>query len=189
MCCELEKVENCCSNGYVWTCDGYLMQTVATFHVYRRRQALPWSNWAFLHNVRRKSYLHPCPCMNSNIYMNACKNNPPRPPQLHWLHMVCAKVLQCNWGLFIYPISYSWFFFSLLFLSTLFPFPLPFLSSKTEDWGYLNEDGELGLAYQGLKQVARSKTVFLLLQTIFSLSLFHVPPLLSPFIWWKLNCI
>uniref|UniRef100_A0A8C6JM22 Uncharacterized protein n=1 Tax=Melopsittacus undulatus TaxID=13146 RepID=A0A8C6JM22_MELUD len=25
----------------------------------------------------------------------------------------------------------------------------------TEDWGYLNEDGELGLAYQGLKQVAR----------------------------------
>ncbi|XP_028342797.2 unconventional myosin-Vb-like, partial [Physeter macrocephalus] len=29
-------------------------------------------------------------------------------------------------------------------------------NSKTEDWGYLNEDGELGLAYQGLKQVARS---------------------------------
>ncbi|OPJ90108.1 unconventional myosin-Vb-like [Patagioenas fasciata monilis] len=28
---------------------------------------------------------------------------------------------------------------------------------KTEDWGYLNEDGELGLAYQGLKQVARSR--------------------------------
>uniref|UniRef100_A0A8C4V0Q2 Myosin VB n=1 Tax=Falco tinnunculus TaxID=100819 RepID=A0A8C4V0Q2_FALTI len=27
--------------------------------------------------------------------------------------------------------------------------------SKAEDWGYLNEDGELGLAYQGLKQVAR----------------------------------
>uniref|UniRef100_A0A663FJK8 Unconventional myosin-Vb n=1 Tax=Aquila chrysaetos chrysaetos TaxID=223781 RepID=A0A663FJK8_AQUCH len=30
-----------------------------------------------------------------------------------------------------------------------------FLFPKTEDWGYLNEDGELGLAYQGLKQVAR----------------------------------
>uniref|UniRef100_A0A2K6EU53 Unconventional myosin-Vb n=1 Tax=Propithecus coquereli TaxID=379532 RepID=A0A2K6EU53_PROCO len=28
-------------------------------------------------------------------------------------------------------------------------------NSKTQDWGYLNEDGELGLAYQGLKQVAR----------------------------------
>ncbi|KAM8780865.1 unconventional myosin-Vb isoform 1-T1 [Rhynchonycteris naso] len=28
-------------------------------------------------------------------------------------------------------------------------------NSKTEDWGYLNEDGELGLAYQGLKQTAR----------------------------------
>ncbi|XP_072517688.1 unconventional myosin-Vb isoform X1 [Salminus brasiliensis] len=28
-------------------------------------------------------------------------------------------------------------------------------SSKSQDWGYLNEDGELGLAYQGLKQVAR----------------------------------
>ncbi|XP_049321998.1 unconventional myosin-Vb isoform X4 [Astyanax mexicanus] len=27
--------------------------------------------------------------------------------------------------------------------------------SKSQDWGYLNEDGELGLAYQGLKQVAR----------------------------------
>uniref|UniRef100_A0A8C8SJE9 Myosin VB n=1 Tax=Pelusios castaneus TaxID=367368 RepID=A0A8C8SJE9_9SAUR len=39
---------------------------------------------------------------------------------------------------------------------------VPFLSAPnteyslpTEDWGYLNEDGELGLAYQGLKQVAR----------------------------------
>ncbi|KAL7975988.1 hypothetical protein Chor_011756, partial [Crotalus horridus] len=31
---------------------------------------------------------------------------------------------------------------------------------KTEDWGYLNEDGELGLAYQGLKQVARSNIGF-----------------------------
>ncbi|XP_029403117.1 unconventional myosin-Vb isoform X2 [Mus pahari] len=28
-------------------------------------------------------------------------------------------------------------------------------NSQNEDWGYLNEDGELGLAYQGLKQVAR----------------------------------
>ncbi|XP_039606325.1 unconventional myosin-Vb isoform X1 [Polypterus senegalus] len=27
--------------------------------------------------------------------------------------------------------------------------------NKSQDWGYLNEDGELGLAYQGLKQVAR----------------------------------
>lgn len=36
------------------------------------------------------------------------------------------------------------------------PVFLSFISSKTEDWGYLNEDGELGLAYQGLKQVARS---------------------------------
>uniref|UniRef100_A0A673NBA7 Unconventional myosin-Vb-like n=1 Tax=Sinocyclocheilus rhinocerous TaxID=307959 RepID=A0A673NBA7_9TELE len=30
-----------------------------------------------------------------------------------------------------------------------------FLQLKAQDWGYLNEDGELGLAYQGLKQVAR----------------------------------
>lgn len=37
-------------------------------------------------------------------------------------------------------------------------FFLSFISSKTEDWGYLNEDGELGLAYQGLKQVARWST-------------------------------
>uniref|UniRef100_A0A673ZTY4 Myosin VB n=1 Tax=Salmo trutta TaxID=8032 RepID=A0A673ZTY4_SALTR len=29
------------------------------------------------------------------------------------------------------------------------------LCDKASDWGYLNEDGELGLAYQGLKQVAR----------------------------------
>ncbi|XP_030623904.1 unconventional myosin-Vb [Chanos chanos] len=27
--------------------------------------------------------------------------------------------------------------------------------NKSQDWGYLNEDGELGLAFQGLKQVAR----------------------------------
>uniref|UniRef100_A0A672LRV6 Unconventional myosin-Vb n=1 Tax=Sinocyclocheilus grahami TaxID=75366 RepID=A0A672LRV6_SINGR len=31
----------------------------------------------------------------------------------------------------------------------------PDLKNKAQDWGYLNEDGELGLAYQGLKQVAR----------------------------------
>ncbi|XP_052393099.1 unconventional myosin-Vb isoform X1 [Carassius gibelio] len=29
------------------------------------------------------------------------------------------------------------------------------LKNKAQDWGYLNEDGELGLAFQGLKQVAR----------------------------------
>uniref|UniRef100_A0A671LJW3 Myosin VB n=1 Tax=Sinocyclocheilus anshuiensis TaxID=1608454 RepID=A0A671LJW3_9TELE len=29
------------------------------------------------------------------------------------------------------------------------------LTFVAQDWGYLNEDGELGLAYQGLKQVAR----------------------------------
>lgn len=40
------------------------------------------------------------------------------------------------------------------------PSLLSFISSKTEDWGYLNEDGELGLAYQGLKQVARSNIHF-----------------------------
>ncbi|XP_009293600.1 unconventional myosin-Vb isoform X3 [Danio rerio] len=31
----------------------------------------------------------------------------------------------------------------------------PASKNKAQDWGYLNEDGELGLAYQGLKQVAR----------------------------------
>ncbi|XP_073680092.1 unconventional myosin-Vb [Garra rufa] len=31
----------------------------------------------------------------------------------------------------------------------------PDLKNKAQDWGYLNEDGEFGLAYQGLKQVAR----------------------------------
>uniref|UniRef100_A0A673KXG7 Unconventional myosin-Vb n=1 Tax=Sinocyclocheilus rhinocerous TaxID=307959 RepID=A0A673KXG7_9TELE len=31
----------------------------------------------------------------------------------------------------------------------------PDLKNKAQDWVYLNEDGELGLAYQGLKQVAR----------------------------------
>jgi hypothetical protein len=39
------------------------------------------------------------------------------------------------------------------------PCSLSFISSQTEDWGYLNEDGELGLAYQGLKQVARSNAL------------------------------
>lgn len=55
-------------------------------------------------------------------------------------------------------------FFSSLSLLLFLPFARPFLSSKTEDWGYLNEDGELGLAYQALKQVARSNiyTFFLL---------------------------
>ena len=43
-----------------------------------------------------------------------------------------------------------------LSLYTGCPVFLSFISSKAEDWGYLNEDGELGLAYQGLKQVARS---------------------------------
>lgn len=31
-------------------------------------------------------------------------------------------------------------------------------TSNQQDWCYLNEDGELGLAYQGLKQVARSSS-------------------------------
>lgn len=67
--------------------------------------------------------------------------------------------------------AFPFFFFlfpplGLTFLDVLPPclFPphsmpcfLSFISSKTEDWGYLNEDGELGLAYQGLKQVARSR--------------------------------
>ncbi|KAL4617287.1 unconventional myosin-Vb isoform X3 [Arapaima gigas] len=37
--------------------------------------------------------------------------------------------------------------------------------SKTQDWGYLNEDGELGLAYQGLKQVTRLLEAQLQMQT------------------------
>lgn len=50
--------------------------------------------------------------------------------------------------------------FSLLQMpsaSALFPLTLPLqLDTSTQpDWCYLNEDGELGLAYQGLKQVAR----------------------------------
>lgn len=44
-------------------------------------------------------------------------------------------------------------------LYTGHPLFLSFISSQTEDWGYLNEDGELGLAYQGLKQVARSNVL------------------------------
>lgn len=53
--------------------------------------------------------------------------------------------------------SYFWALYlpdSLLY--TGHPVFLSFISSQTEDWGYLNEDGELGLAYQGLKEVARS---------------------------------
>lgn len=34
----------------------------------------------------------------------------------------------------------------------------PLDTSNQQDWCYLNEDGELGLAYQGLKQVARSSS-------------------------------
>lgn len=49
----------------------------------------------------------------------------------------------------------------------LFPLPLTLCvlldTSTQQDWCYLNEDGELGLAYQGLKQVARSLFVCFLL--------------------------
>lgn len=41
----------------------------------------------------------------------------------------------------------------LLCFHSLFLFHLD--TSTQPDWCYLNEDGELGLAYQGLKQVAR----------------------------------
>lgn len=34
--------------------------------------------------------------------------------------------------------------------------PLLLDTRDLQDWSLLNEDGELGLAYQGLKQVARS---------------------------------
>lgn len=59
-----------------------------------------------------------------------------------------ARIASCSWVLCL-PAS---------FLYTGCPVFLSFIFSKTEDWGYLNEDGELGLAYQGLKQVARSNT-------------------------------
>lgn len=59
-----------------------------------------------------------------------------------------ARITSCSWVLCL-PVS---------FLYTGCPVFLSFIFSKTEDWGYLNEDGELGLAYQGLKQVARSNT-------------------------------
>lgn len=76
--------------------------------------------------------------------------------------------MQCNesvlWKLILNEIHKASAPLPLLFqltfclsLSSCFLF-LSFISSKTEDWGYLNEDGELGLAYQGLKQVARSNT-------------------------------
>lgn len=42
----------------------------------------------------------------------------------------------------------------LCFFLLCLRFPLD--TSTQQDWCYLNEDGELGLAYQGLKQVARS---------------------------------
>uniref|UniRef100_A0A8C8JBD3 Myosin VB n=1 Tax=Oncorhynchus tshawytscha TaxID=74940 RepID=A0A8C8JBD3_ONCTS len=48
----------------------------------------------------------------------------------------CHSFLLCHLSLFLYL---SWLA----------------AGSKASDWGYLNEDGELGLAYQGLKQVAR----------------------------------
>lgn len=67
---------------------------------------------------------------------------------------------------YYHAVSYALIFFLDCFLVILlFCFFLPLLlclsafcyldASKTQDWGYLNEDGELGLAYQGLKQVAR----------------------------------
>uniref|UniRef100_A0A672LS11 Unconventional myosin-Vb n=1 Tax=Sinocyclocheilus grahami TaxID=75366 RepID=A0A672LS11_SINGR len=40
-------------------------------------------------------------------------------------------------------------------LKTSPPLSRHFINLTFVDWGYLNEDGELGLAYQGLKQVAR----------------------------------
>lgn len=51
-----------------------------------------------------------------------------------------------------------------IFLMFCFCFWFYFLldTSTQQDWCYLNEDGELGLAYQGLKQVARSLISILL---------------------------
>lgn len=52
----------------------------------------------------------------------------------------------------------------LLLLCFLFLWLCVLLDTSTQqDWCYLNEDGELGLAYQGLKQVARSQFVCFLL--------------------------
>lgn len=55
----------------------------------------------------------------------------------------------------LFPLHWMPCFLFCFFVFVFFSY---FISSKTEDWGYLNEDGELGLAYQGLKQVARSNT-------------------------------
>lgn len=62
---------------------------------------------------------------------------------------ILASITSGSWA-FHLPVSLFY---------TGHPLFLSFISSQTEDWGYLNEDGELGLAYQGLKQVARSNVL------------------------------
>lgn len=101
--------------------------------------------------------------------------------------------MQCDesvlWKVILNEINKGSAPFRLLFqltfclsLSSCFLF-LSFISSKTEDWGYLNEDGELGLAYQGLKQVARSNTLF-----FSTLLLLLSPPFSFPSCFFLLLC-
>lgn len=96
---------------------------------------------------------------------------------------VCSKKKkrnEINKGSAPFPLLFQLTF--CLSLSSCFFF-LSFVSSKTEDWGYLNEDGELGLAYQGLKQVARSNTFF-----FSSLLLLLSPPVSLPSCFFVLLC-
>lgn len=102
--------------------------------------------------------------MEKLVFKMSYRAQPGQSSPFPWWKKKCNAMKVCSKKIILNEINKGSVPFPLLFqltfclsLSSCFLF-LSFISSKTEDWGYLNEDGELGLAYQGLKQVARSNT-------------------------------
>lgn len=102
--------------------------------------------------------------MEKLVFKMSYRAQPGQSSPFPWWKKKCNAMKVCSKKIILNEINKGSVPFPLLFqltfclsLSSCF-LVLSFISSKTEDWGYLNEDGELGLAYQGLKQVARSNT-------------------------------
>ncbi|XP_041567303.2 unconventional myosin-Vb isoform X1 [Taeniopygia guttata] len=99
--------------------------------------------------------------MEKLVFKMTHRAQPGQSSPFPWWKKKCNAMKVCSKKIILNEINKGSVPFHLLFqltfclsLSSCF-LSLSFISSKTEDWGYLNEDGELGLAYQGLKQVAR----------------------------------
>lgn len=110
---------------------------------------------SLLHTIALKSHFHfqiafLILCSHTFTYIQYCVNNPFNKPVKRIHYMLLAS----KFATFCFRLSLVFFFFSFLpFLSLFHPIRSPF-----PDYHKLNEDGELWLVYEGLKETNRLKS-------------------------------